>query len=396
MADYPIPELKYRTPLQAANTPNMDSLSRKGRLGLLRTIPEDLHPSSDTAHLSILGYDPHQFRVGRGAVEAVGRGISLLPEDVAFRCNLITEEKGRLDDYSAGQISTAEALRLMESLSESIGRTGRIDLYSGVGYRHLLILRSTPFADQVHCVAPHDAQGLDITRILPVPRTGEARKAADQLRGIIATSREILKDHKVNRAREELGKKPANMVWPWGPGRKPVFPSFEEIRGIKGSVISAVDLIKGIARLVSMTVVDVPGATGYPDTNYENKADYALRELRNGGLVLVHVEAPDEASHEGDLELKIKTIEDLDSRLLGRILNNLEDDTVVSVLPDHLTSLKDMRHTKDPVPFLVFSSNQRADNTFSFDEASAAKGSFGLLEGNRLIPLMLDVGKNTR
>jgi len=395
MADYPIPELGYRTPLQVANTPNMDLLSRNGRLGLLRTIPEDLQPGSDTAHLTILGYDPHKYRAGRGALEAASRGISLFPKDVAFRCNLVTEDQGRLDDYSADQISTSEALELMESLEASIGRNEGIELYGGVGYRHLLVLRNAPLADQVHCVAPHHAQGKDVAEILPTPCVSEAKNAADQLTRIISASRRILKDHEINRTREGMGKKPANMIWPWGPGKKSILPSFEAIHGIKGSTISAIDLIKGIARLISMKVIDVPGATGYPDTNYENKADYALRELRNNELVLVHVEAPDEASHEGNCDLKIKAIEDLDSRLLGRILDRSENETVVSVLPDHYTSLEVMKHTKDPVPFLVYSPNQRADHVSSFDEVSAEKGGLGLLEGNRLIPLMLGVGKNT-
>ncbi len=395
MADYPIPELGYRTPLQEACTPNMDYLSKNGRVGLLRTIPEGLQPGSDTAHLSILGYDPHRYKVGRGALEAASRGVPLASKDVAFRCNLITENRGRLDDYSAGQISTSEALEIMDFVKMSIGKTEGIDFYAGVGYRHLLVLRDNPSADQVCCVAPHHAQGKSVDEILPTPLTREAENAANRLRWMISTSRKILKNHKINGVRGKLGKKPANMLWPWGPGKKPSLPPFKVSHGVRGSVVSAVDLIRGIARLVSMEVLDVPGATGYSDTNYENKADYALRGLRNSDLVLVHVEAPDEASHEGNLELKIRTIEDLDSRLLGRILDNLENKIVISVLPDHYTSLEAMKHTGDPVPFLVFSPTQRSDRISSFDEVSATKGGLGLLEGTRLIPLLLDVGNIT-
>lgn len=392
MADYPISDLGYRTPLQVAYTPNMDHLSKNGSVGLLKTIPECLQPGSDAANISILGYAPEMYKVGRGALEAVSRGVSIGINDVAFRCNLITENMSRLDDYSGGQISTPEAIQIVESLIRSLGKTGRIDFYDGVGYRHLLILRDSPHADQVHCVPPHHAQGRELDGILPTALTEEAEDAANQLRRMILDSKKLLKDHKVNLTRESLGKKPANMVWPWGPGKKPSLPSFKATHGIRGSVIAAVDLIKGIAGLMSMKVLDVPGATGYSNTNYENKASYALRELEETDLVFIHVEAPDEASHEGDFELKIRTIEDFDRRLLGRILEGLKDECVISVLPDHYTSLESMQHTREPVPFLVFSDGWRADCVSSFNEISAIQGSLGILRGDRLIPFMLKVG----
>ena len=393
MADYPIPKLGNHTPLQMADTPNMDYLSRNGRIGLLRTIPEGLEPSSDTANLSILGYDPCRYQVGRGALEAASQGIPLAPADVVFRCNLVTEKNGYLEDYSAGQISTAEAFEIIKSLKRSIRGTEGIDLYRGVGYRHLLVMRGDPFADQVQCVAPHHAQGRRVNELLPTPRSIEAENAAAHLTKIMLDSRRILEDHRINRARKKAGKKPGNMLWPWGPGKKPSLPSFEEVHGVKGSVISGVDLVKGIARLISMRVIEVPGATGYPDTNYENKAEYALQELEKTDLTFIHVEAPDEASHEGNCELKIRTIEDLDRRLLGKIMDGLEDRFVISVLPDHYTSLRSLKHTGDPVPFLVFASENGNGDGYPFDEASAAKGSLGLIEGKCLIPLMLEAGK---
>ena len=396
MADYPIPDLGHRTPLQVAYTPNMDYLSENGKVGLLRTIPESLEPGSDTANISILGYAPEKYRVGRGALEAVSRGVSLSLNDVAFRCNLITEDLGRLDDYSAGQISTLEANQIINSLIESFGKDGVLDLYCGVGYRHLLVLRNTPSSDKVRCVLPHHAQGRKLEEIFPTALTEEAEDAAKQLRRLILDSKKLLKNHEVNLARESSGKKPANMMWPWGPGKKISFPSFKETHGIDGSIIAAVDLIKGIAGLMSMKILDVPGATGYFNTNYENKASYALRELEETDLVFIHVEAPDEASHKGDFELKIRTIEDFDRRLLGRVLNGLKDECVISVLPDHYTSLRSMRHTWDPVPFLIFSSDSRADNVSSFDEVSAIQGSLGLLRGDHLIPLMLKIGEALR
>lgn len=393
MADYPIADLGYRTPLQVAYTPNMDYLSKNGKVGLLRTIPENLEPGSDTANISILGYDPERYRVGRGALEAVSRGVSLSSNDVAFRCNLITEDSGRLDDYSAGQITTPEAHQIMKSLIDSFGINGMVDFYCGVGYRHLLVLRDSPFADQVHCVLPHHAQGRELDDIMPTALTEKAEDTAKQLRRMILGSKKLLNDHEVNLARELLGKKSANMVWPWGPGKKLSFPSFQETHEIRGSTIAAVDLIKGIAGLISMKILDVPGATGYSNTSYENKASCALRELEEADLVFIHVEAPDEASHEGDFELKIRAIEDFDSRLLGRVLAGLKDECIISVLPDHYTSLESMQHTGDPVPFLIFSSGLKADCVSSFDEVSAIQGSLGLLRGDRLIPLMLRIGE---
>jgi 2,3-bisphosphoglycerate-independent phosphoglycerate mutase len=242
-------------------------------------------------------------------------------------------------------------------------------------------------------VLPHHAQGRELNGILPTALTEEAEDVAKQLRRLILDSKKLLKDHEVNLTRELSGKKPANMVWPWGPGKKLSFPSFKETHGISGSIIAAVDLIKGIAGLMSMKILDVPGATGYSNTNYENKASYALRELEETDLVFIHVEAPDEASHNGDFELKIHAIEDFDRRLLGRILEGLKDECIISVLPDHYTSLGSKRHTWDPVPFLIFSSGWKADYVSSFDEVSAIQGSLSLLRGDRLIPLMLRIGE---
>jgi 2,3-bisphosphoglycerate-independent phosphoglycerate mutase len=394
MADYPIPELGNMTPLQAAHKPNMDTIAAKGRNGLLKTAYEELSPGSDTAILSVLGYDPRQFYKGRGALEAAARGIQLKNNDTAFRCNLITEKDGILVDYSAGHITSIDSHKLIEAVKKTIEKPNEIEFFSGLDYRHFLILRNSPNSLLIECTPPHDAVGTEISTILPKAKSPEAEKPANLLREAILKSKEVLKFHPVNIARQKSGKKPGNMIWPWGGGKKPSMPSFKEKYGLKAAVISAVDLVKGIGISVGMTVIDVPGATGREDTNYEGKADAALKALEGNDLVFVHVEAPDEAAHARDYKLKVKTIEDFDKRLVGRILKGLKEPYSIAVLPDHRTPISVGTHTRDPVPFAIYSSFLKPDGVQKFDEFSAMKGAFGLVEKECLMSLLISSTSN--
>jgi 2,3-bisphosphoglycerate-independent phosphoglycerate mutase len=394
MADYPVPELGNMTPLQVAHKPNMDAIAAKGRNGLLRTVPEGLSPGSDAAILSVLGYDPRRYLTGRGPLEAAARGIQLEEDDVAFRCNLITEKDGVLVDYSAGHITTRESVKLIESIKKTCEKPNKIEFYSGLDYRHFLILRNFPNPHLIECTPPHDAVGAEISTILPRGRSKEAEKTVDLLKETIHKSKMVLEHHPVNIAREKSGKRPGNMIWPWGGGKKPSMPSFKEKYGLKAAVISAVDLVKGIGIYAGMKIINVPGATGMYDTNYEGKADSALKALENNDMVFVHVEAPDEAGHERDYALKVKTIEDLDKRLLSRILEGLKEPYAIAILPDHPTPIRVGTHTRDPVPFAVYSPSIKADGVQKFDEFSARNGAFGLVEQEYLMSILVSSTSN--
>ncbi len=390
MSDYPVEALGGRTPLQAADKPNMDGIAARGRSGTLRTIPEDMEPGSGIANLSILGYAPKKFYTGRGPFEAANRGVSLGEGDIAFRCNLITEEDGVLVDYSAGHITNSEAAELMKAVNDEFGKPGEIDFYAGVSYRHLLILRSSGFSDDVLCTPPHDVVGSEISEVLPKAGNPEAEPTAALLRRMILGSKGILEGHPVNARRKALGERLGNMIWPWGQGRKPNMPTLQELYGVRGAVISAVDLVNGLGVCAGMDVIKVPGVTGYYDTNYEGKAYYALKALETRDLVFIHVEATDEAGHSGDYEQKIKSIEDLDKRLIGKLLDGLKgQEYALAVLPDHATPVSVRTHTKDPIPFAMCSPRIKPDGIKHFDEASAKKGGFGFLKGEQLMPLLV-------
>jgi 2,3-bisphosphoglycerate-independent phosphoglycerate mutase len=395
MADYPVPELDNKTPLQVARKPNMDAIAAKGRNGLLKTARKDLSAGSDTAILSVLGYDPRRFYTGRGPLEAAARGIQLRENDVAFRCNLITEENGRLVDYSAGHITSKDSSKLIEAVKKTLEKPNELEFFSGLDYRHFLILRKNPNSILLDCTPPHDAVGAEISTVLPKAKSPEAEKIANILKEAILKSKGVLEAHPVNVARQKSGKKPGNMIWPWGGGKKPSMPSFKEKYGLTAAVISAVDLVKGIGIYTGMKVIDVPGATGREDTNYEGKADAVLKALEDNDLVFVHVEAPDEAGHAKDYRLKVKTIEDLDKRLLGRILKGLKEPYAIAFLPDHPTPIKIGTHTKDPVPFAIQSPHLEADGVQKFDEFSAKSGAFGMVEQERLISLLISPTSST-
>lgn len=385
MADYPVPELGNKTPLQVAKKPNMDMIAAKGCSGLLRTVPDSLMPGSGTAILSVLGYDPTRFYTGRGPFEAAARHIELNENNIAYRCNLITEEDGILIDYSAGHITNNESGQLIEAVSRELGKPGTAEFFEGLGYRHFLILRNYLPKELVDCTPPHDAIGKRISEILPKAKSPETKKTVEFLRELILESKKVLEKHPVNVSRRKRGKRVGNMIWPWGGGKKPIMRTYKQKYGIEGAIISAVDLVKGIGIYAGMKIVEVPGATGLYDTNYEGKADYALEALEECDMVFVHVEAPDEAAHSKDYELKVKTIEDLDKRLIGRLIDGIKDELVIAVLPDHPTPIMIGTHTREPVPFAISSPNIEADNVKKFDEESARMGGFGLIAGEEFM-----------
>ncbi len=389
MADYPVPELGDKTPLQVAKKPNMDMIAARGRNGLIKTVPDGMSPGSETAILSVLGYDPQIYCTGRGPLEAPARGIKLGKDDAAFRCNLITEKEGILVDYSAGHITTKEAEPLIEAVKEAFEKPGKVEFYSGLDYRHFLILRDVPDSRLIECTPPHDASGMKISDILPKAKMEKLEAMANLLGKMILKSKKILESHPVNVLRLSSGKNPGNMIWPWGGGPKPSMPSFKEKYGLSAAVISAVDLVKGIGAYSGMRVISVPGATGLSNTNYEGKADYALKALEEKDFVFVHVEAPDEAGHVGDPELKVRTIEDLDKRLLGRILAGLRQPCAIALLPDHPTPIKVGTHTRDPVPFAVYSPQAKPDGVSKFDESSAKNGVYGQVTQRSLISILV-------
>jgi 2,3-bisphosphoglycerate-independent phosphoglycerate mutase len=373
MPDYPVEELGGKTPLEAAATPNMDYIARKGLLGMVRVIPEGFPPGSDVGNLSIMGYEPSRYYTGRAPLEAASMGVELGPEDVAYRCNLVTLQNSggimRMEDYSAGHISTEEAREIIAQINASLG-SEQIRFYPGVSYRHLMVWGQG--SERVKTTPPHDIMGKEITPYLPQGDGGEV------LNGLIQRSQVILKDLSINRARIAAGKSPANSIWLWGQGRAPRLPTLRERYGIEGAVISAVDLVRGIGIYAGLKVVNVPGATGYLDTNYSGKAEYALRELKQGDFIYLHVEAPDEAGHSGEPGSKIKAIEDFDLRVVGKVLEGIRKfaEYKIMVISDHPTPLSLRTHSREPVPFAILSSSDEArgdkkDIAPGFDEGAA-------------------------
>jgi 2,3-bisphosphoglycerate-independent phosphoglycerate mutase len=377
MADVPLPELGGKTPLEHADTTNMDYIAKHGKCGLARTVPDGMPAGSDIANMSILGYAPEKYYTGRGPLEAASMGVALSDSEVAFRCNLITVKDGVIADYSAGHISSEEASVLIASINDSLS-SGRIRFHAGISYRHLMV--TDGIGATAGCMPPHDVIGEAMESQMPEGEDCEA------LSDLIIRSKEVLEGHRINKERVRAGKNPATHIWLWGQGKAPEIPSFEEMFGITGSMISAVDLLKGLAIYAGMDVIEVPGATGYLDTNYTGKADYAVRALEDYDFVYVHVEAPDEAGHAGDVEAKVQAIEDFDEKVVGRVLDRCSD-CVIMVLPDHPTPIPLRTHTADPVPFAIH--GHGADSVSAFDERSAAKGSYGLKVGADLIRLMI-------
>ena len=384
MADYQLRELEGKTPLQFARTPWLDKIAGKSFIGRVKTIPRGLKPGSAIATLSILGYDPKKFYSGRGVFEATNMGIDFDEKDVVLRCNLITENDGLLADYSAGHIKTLEAKVLIDFLNSKLADE-KIRFYPGVSYRHILVLKNCDLnLYRISTTPPHDIISRKIKNYLP---SGED---ANLLCKLIMDSKLLLRDHKINRVRVDLGENPANMVWLWGEGRKKELPSFKEKFNLEGTVISAVDIVKGIGKSVGLSSVEVEGATGYLDTNYQGKVSATINSLKKNDFALLHIEAPDEASHSGKIKLKIKAIEDFDKNVIGGVIPRLSDlgDYRILILSDHITSLKSRTHTSDPVPFLLFGKGIEPNKANAFDEITAKK-KFYLKKGDKLIELLL-------
>jgi 2,3-bisphosphoglycerate-independent phosphoglycerate mutase len=382
MADYPIAELDNKTPLEYANTSNMDFLAKEGKLGLVRTIPCGMSPASDVANLAIFGYDPKECYSGRGPLEAANMGVELKDDEVAFRCNLITATDETLVDYSAGHISTKEAGVIIKFLDERLGSSD-VRFYPGISYRHLAVIKNKGL--KARCVPPHDITGRELKKYLP---HGED---AEFLISLMQKARQLLLTHEINQVRLDLKENPANMIWLWGQGRKTLLQSFKDKYGISGSVISAIDLIKGIGRIAGLEVINVKGATGYYDTNYKGKAEAALASLKKKDLVYVHVGAPDEASHNGDLQQKILAIERFDQLIVGTVVDGLKDrkDFRILVMPDHATPLSLRTHTADSVCFAMYGKGILACGLGGFNEAEAKKSQIQLDDASVLMDRLI-------
>lgn len=386
MADEPIPELGDKTPMEVANTPTMDWLASHGRVGQLKTVPVGYHPGSEVANMSVLGYNLDKTFEGRGSLEAASIGVPLLEGEMAMRCNLICIENGIIKNHSAGHISNEEAAELIDFLNEQLADDD-IRFYQGVSYRHLLKVKHGD--KRIHCTPPHDVPGTPFRDVLIRPEAAEAQATADVLNGLILRSQELLENHPVNIKRKAEGKDAANSIWPWSPGYRPRMQTLMERFGIeRGVVISAVDLIRGIGVYAGLKPILVEGATGLWNTNYEGKVAAAIAALKDNDFVFLHIEASDEAGHEGDYNLKIKTIENLDSRVCKPILEavqQMDEPVAIAVLPDHPTPCRIRTHTGDPVPFLIYRPDEQADSVERFSEHSAQQGSYGLLEGEQFI-----------
>ncbi|MDX9745599.1 MAG: cofactor-independent phosphoglycerate mutase [Syntrophales bacterium] len=387
MGDYPLTELGDQTPLEYARTPNMDLMAREGTIGLIDTIPEGFTPGSDVANLSVLGYDPHEYYSGRAPLEAASMGIHLGSDDVAFRCNLVTLTDGpdaRMDDFTADHISSAEAKALILELQAELGNE-TFRFYPGVGYRHLLVWRGGDPSSKT--TPPHDITGKKTAPHLPVGST------SDVLIDFMERAKPVLRNHPVNRNRLSRGRKAANAIWLWGQGKAPAMAPLTETYHIRGGVISAVDLLNGIGVYAGLEVLRVEGATGYIDTNYRGKGEKALECLQERDFVFVHVEAPDEMGHEGNVQGKVKAIENFDEAVVGTVLNGLNafDAWRILVLCDHPTPIVRRTHTADPSPFVILSSlgNENRKNGAAYTEREAKNAGILVSPGYRLMNLFI-------
>jgi len=392
MTDRPLEELSGKTPLEAAKTPNMNFIAEKGRVGLTNMIPSRMKPASDVANLSILGYNPHKYYSGRGPLEAANIGIDMRDNEVAFRCNLVTVSgDGKMADYSAGHISNKEAHSLINALNAKLS-TKDIRFCAGMSYRHLVIVKCNDKEElkgmvKLKCTPPHDIIGKKIESFLP--KKGDY---ADFIKRLMGDSKPVLAASEVNRVRLDLKENPANMIWLWGQGTRPSMPKFSELYKVEGSIISAVDLIKGIGKTIGLKVINVPGATGYYDTNYLGKAQYALESLKARDFVFVHVEAPDEAGHNGDLKEKIASIEKFDKHVVGTVLTafkSSKDEFRILVLADHATPLSLRTHARDHVCFAMYGTDIEPDEAVYFNEKEGRSSRFRIPRGHELMEFFI-------
>ena len=378
MPDLPLKELGGKTPLEAADTPNMDFVASSGACGMADFVPENLPPASDVANLSIFGYDPNKYYTGRGPFEAASMGVELKDGDIAFRCNLVTVTDGIMDDYSAGHITSSEAKKIIAELNSELS-TDSIKFYPGVSYRHLCVIKDGP--RNVKCTPPHDISGKNIDPYLP------QGSGSQQIKELMESALPVLERSAVNKKRISSGNKPATSIWLWGQGTKPSMPSYEQKYNLSGSVITAVDLIKGIGVYAGLDVINVPGATGYLDTNYKGKAEYALKSLTVKDFVFVHVESPDETGHNGDLKGKIKAIEDFDKLVVGTVLDGLKKIPQYRLLvtSDHATPVSLRTHSRGLVPFAVMGSGIKKGRIKKFSEKDISSSPILISRGHELI-----------
>lgn len=386
MADEPLDELEGLTVLQKSNTPNMDYIAAQGKTGLAQNVPDGMPPGSDVANMSIIGYDPKKYYSGRAPLEAASMGIKLNTNDIAFRCNLITVDNGIIVDYSAGHITNGEAALLINTIDKMQDKNN-FKFYPGISYRHLMVAQNN-FGASAICTPPHDVIGEKKDDYMPYGMDSLA------LSELINWSIPILTNHPVNISRIANNKKPGNCIWLWGQGAAPAFVPFKELYGKTGAIISAVDLVKGLGMYAGFDIIDVPGATGYLDTNYVGKAQYALKALETHDFVIVHIESPDEAGHMGNMQAKIQAIEDFDEKVVGSVLKSvqeIEGGVTILILPDHPTPIKLRTHTSSPVPFAIYSTNETApDSVQTFDELSIKAGYYGLVYGPNLVQIMIE------
>ena len=386
MADEPIEALENKTPLQAVSKPAIDWVAAHGRSGMLATVPAGFAPGSEIANLSVLGYDVPKVFEGRGSLEAASMGVKIEDGEMAMRCNLITIEDGKIKNHSAGHISNAEAAELIAFLQKELGGED-VNFFPGVSYRHLLKIKGG--SKRIVTTPPHDVPGTPYKAVLVRAADTDGEPTARQLNELIERSMTLLENHPVNLARKAAGKDPANSIWPWSPGYRPQMQTLMQRYGIgSGVVISAVDLIKGIGVYAGLESIDVEGATGLYNTNYEGKAQAAIEALRTHDFVFLHIEASDEAGHEGDVALKMKTIEYLDRRIVKPILDAVstwDEPVSIAILPDHPTPCALRTHTSKPIPFTIYRTNEPGDEVQAFDEFAARKGSYGDLSGDQFM-----------
>ena len=401
MADHAIDRLGGQTPLQYADTPYIDMLARKGRTGRLVTVPEGFPPGSEVANTAIMGYDLNQVYEGRGPLEAASIGYEMRPDDMAIRCNIICLSDGCIKNHHGGHLSTDDARQLVASLDEHLGND-RVRFVAGIQYRHLLVIRGGN--KHIVCSPPHDHPDQPWQPLLVQPEAGyadvnepgrmTARETADLINRLILQSQELLAQHPINIARRAAGHDDANSIWPWSPGYRPSMRTIAEMfpQVKTGSVISAVDLIKGIGHYAGLRIIEVEGATGLADTNYEGKAQAAIDALRTDDFVFLHLEASDEAGHDGNLELKIRTIEYLDHRIVEPIYKEVstwQEPVCIAVLPDHPTPVEIRTHVNEPVPFIIWHRDIQPDGVTQYDEVSAVQGHYGLLRLSQFIHALM-------
>ncbi len=392
MADYPLDVLGGKTPLEAARTPNMDWLAARGVYGLAHVIPKGFPPGSDVGNMSIMGYDPAVYHTGRSPLEAASMGVTLGTKDIAFRCNLVTltghGSDTVMEDFTAGHITTEEARTIIADLAGALGGDG-IEFFSGVSYRHLMVWRNGK--EKMQTTPPHDITDQKISGFMP------AGDGADRLLKLMEASQAVLADHPVNQTRRTQGQRSATSIWLWGQGRAPALPPLTKRFGIKGGVISAVDIIHGLGVYAGLQRIDVPGVTGFLDTNYRGKGEYGVKSLENNDFVFIHVEATDEAGHMGDVEKKIQALEDFDEKVVGTVLKGMAHrrDWRVLLMPDHRTAIALKTHVSDPVPFVLYSPQEPRNNgTVGYNERDAAKTGVVAKQAFKLMEALIE-GRQT-